>query len=128
MLISPAAVMFLLGMQYGGTLHPWDSPVVVGLLVGGLVTFGLFVAWEYRQGDMAMIPMSMLKQKIIWSAAATMIFLLGTVLTAEYYLSMYFQTVLGNTPLMSGVHILPSTVGLLTFTIVAGAMSMFFTL
>ncbi|KAJ3958261.1 hypothetical protein N0V92_005138 [Colletotrichum tropicale] len=54
LLISPAAVMFLLGLQYGGNQHPWDSSVVIGLLVGAGVTFILFLAWEHRQGDAAM--------------------------------------------------------------------------
>lgn len=126
MLISPAAVMFLLGLQYGGTLHPWDSAVVIGLLVGGAVTFALFFIWEYHQGDSAMIPMAMLKEKIIWSAGATLFFLLGAILAAEYYLAMYFQAVKGDTPLMSGVHILPTTLGLLVFTVLAGTMSVFF--
>ncbi len=126
MLISPAAVMLLLGLQYGGTLHPWDSSVVIGLLVGGVVTFVLFLVWEYRQGDTAMIPMALLKKKVIWSVAATLFFLLGAILAAEYYLAVYFQTVHGDTPLMSGVHILPATLSLLTFTIVSGTMSVFF--
>jgi hypothetical protein len=68
----------------------------------------------------------MLKQKIIWSSAATLFFLLGAIVTAEYYLAMYFQTVHGNTPLMSGVHILPTTLGLILAAVLAGTMSMFF--
>ena len=128
MLVSPAAIMFLLGLQYGGTLHPWDSSVVIGLLVGGIATFALFLVWEYRQGDTAMIPIAMLKEKIIWSAGATLFFLLGAIVTAEYYLAMYFQTVHGDSPLMSGVHILPTTLGLLMAAVLAGTMSVFFPL
>lgn len=123
MLISPAAVMLLLGLQYGGTLYSWESSVVIGLIVGGSVTFVIFFIWEYYQGDTAMIPIAMLKKKIIWSAAATLFFLLGAILAAEYYLAMYFQTVLGESPLMSGVHILPTTLSLLSFTVVSGVMS-----
>jgi hypothetical protein len=123
-LISPAAIMFLLGLQYGGTLHPWDSAIVVSLIVGGVATFALFIVWEYYQKDAAMLPLVMAKQKIIWSAGGTLFFLLGAILAAEYYLAIYFQTVHDNTPLMSGVHILPTTLGLLLFTVLAGVMSM----
>ena len=123
MLISPAAVMLLLGLQYGGTLYSWDSATVIGLVIGGFSTFAMFIIWEYYQKDAAMLPLVMVKQKIIWSAGATFFFLLGAILAAEYYLAMYFQTVHGNSPLMSGVHILPTTLGLLLFTVLASTMS-----
>lgn len=122
-LISPAAVMFLLALQYGGTVHPWDSSVVIGLLVGAAVTFILFLVWEWHQGDGAMVPFAMIKKRIVWSAAANLFFLLGAILVVEYYLAIYFQTVLDNTPVLSGVHLLPATLGLVLFTMVSGAMS-----
>ncbi|OQE41178.1 hypothetical protein PENCOP_c005G08329 [Penicillium coprophilum] len=122
MLISPAAVMFLLALQYGGTVHPWGSSVVIGLLVGAGVTFILFLIWEYRQGDGAMVPFAMLRKRIVWSAAGNLFFLLGAILVAEYYLAIYFQTVLHNSPIMSGVHMLPATLGLVLFTMLSGMM------
>lgn len=122
-LISPAAIMFLLALQYGGTIHPWNSSVVIGLLVGAVVTFILFLVWEYHQGDGAMVPFAMLKKRIVWSAAGNLFFLLGAILVAEYYLAIYFQTVLDNTPIQSGVHLLPSTLGLVIFTVLSGMFS-----
>ncbi|KGO73408.1 Major facilitator superfamily domain, general substrate transporter [Penicillium italicum] len=101
MLISPAAVMFLLALQYGGTVHPWNSSVVIGLFVGAAVTFIIFLIWEYRQGDGAMVPFAMIKKRIVWSAAGNLFFLLGAILVAEYYLAIFFQTVLHNSPIMS---------------------------
>lgn len=122
-LISPAAVMFLLALQYGGTVHPWNSSVVIGLLVGAAVTFILFLVWEYYQGDGAMVPFAMIRKRIVWSAAGNLFFLLGAILVAEYYLAIYFQTVLDNRPIMSGVHLLPTTLGLVIFTMLSGMMS-----
>ena len=125
MLVAPAAIMVLLGLQYGGNEYAWDSSVVIGLLVGGAVTFGLFLAWEYRQGDEAMIPFAMLKHRIIWSAAANMSFVLASVLVADYYLAIYFQAVHDDSPLMSGVHMLPTTIGMVLFTMISGVLSEF---
>lgn len=124
MLISPAAVMFLLGLQYGGNQYAWDSSVVLGLLVAAGVTFALFLAWEYRQGDEAMVPFAMLKHRIIWSAAGNMFFVLGSILVADFYLAIYFQAVHDDSPLMSGVHMLPTTLGMVIFTMTSGMMSM----
>ncbi|OAT01728.1 MFS transporter, variant [Blastomyces dermatitidis ER-3] len=122
MLICPAVVMFLLGLQFGGNRHPWNSSVVIGLLVGGAVTFGLFVLWERRQGDEAMVPFAMLKHKVIWSAAMTMFFTLSSVLVADFYIAIYFQAILNDSPFMSGVHMLPITLGLVLFTLISGVL------
>jgi MFS family permease len=123
MLICPAVVMLLLGLQFGGNEHPWDSSVVIGLLVGAAATFAAFLAWEYRQGDQAMVPLAMLKHRVIWSAAMTMFFSLSSVLVADFYIAIYFQAIRDDSPLMSGVHMLPITLGLVLFTIVSGVLS-----
>ncbi|KAG6361750.1 hypothetical protein INS49_009978 [Diaporthe citri] len=119
-LIGPAAIMFLLGIQYGGNEYPWNSATVIGLMVGGLVTFVLFLVHEYRTGDEAMVPFAMLKHRIIWSAAGNMFFLLATVLVADFYLAIYFQAIHDDTPLMSGVHMLPTTLAIVMFTMISG--------
>ncbi|KAL2786276.1 major facilitator superfamily-domain-containing protein [Aspergillus keveii] len=122
MLICPAVVMLLLGLQFGGNEYPWDSSVVIGLLVGAAATFAAFLVWEYRQGDQAMVPLAMLKHRVIWSAAMTMFFSLSSVLVADFYIAIYFQAIRDDSPLMSGVHMLPITLGLVLFTIVSGVL------
>ncbi|KAJ3485609.1 hypothetical protein NLG97_g6776 [Lecanicillium saksenae] len=122
MLICPAVIMFLLGLQFGGNQYSWNSSVVIGLLVGAAVTFVLFLVWEQRQGDMAMIPFAMLKHKVIWSTAMTMFFSLASILVADFYIAIYFQTIHNDSALMSGVHMLPVTLGLVLFTMVSGTL------
>ncbi|KAK4561503.1 hypothetical protein LTR86_004821 [Recurvomyces mirabilis] len=119
-LVSPAVIMLLLGLQFGGNEHPWNSPVVIGLIIGGVAMFVCFLFWERRQGDEAMVPFSLLTNKVIWSAAGNMAFVLASILVADFYLSIYFQAVKNDSPLMSGVHLLPTTLGLVLFTIVSG--------
>ncbi|CRL23360.1 Sucrose/H+ symporter, plant [Penicillium camemberti] len=122
MLICPAVVMFLLGLQFGGNEYAWDSSVVIGLLVGGGATFVVFLIWEWRQGDNAMVPLAMLKHRVIWSAAMTMFFSLSSVLVADFYIAIYFQAIHNDTPLMSGVHMLPITLGIVLFTMISGTL------
>ncbi|KAK9320884.1 efflux pump [Lipomyces orientalis] len=122
-LISPAAIMFLLAFEYGGNQYAWDSAVVIGLLVGAAVTFALFLAWEYRQGDSAMIPFAMLRSRVIRAAAMTQFFSLGSTLVADFYLAIFFQAIHNDSPLMSGVHMLPTTLGLVLFTMFTRAMT-----
>lgn len=122
-LICPAAVMFLLGLQYGGNQYAWDSSVVIGLLVGAAATFALFLVWEYRQGDAAMVPFAMIKNRVIMSAALTMFFSLSSILVADFYIAIYFQAIRDDSPLMSGVHMLPITLGMVLFTMLSGVLS-----
>ncbi|KAJ5874387.1 Major facilitator superfamily domain general substrate transporter [Penicillium soppii] len=122
MLICPAVVMFLLGLQFGGNQYPWDSSVVIGLLVGAGATFTVFIAWEWRQGDNAMVPLAMLKHRVIWSAAMTMFFSLSSVLVADFYIAIYFQAIHDDTPVMSGIHMLPITLGIVVFTMISGTL------
>ena len=69
-----------------------------------------------------MVPFAMLKNRIIWSAAGNMFFVLSAILVADYYLAIYFQAVHNDSPFMSGVHLLPTTIGMVLFTITSGVM------
>ncbi|KAK1812541.1 hypothetical protein LTR12_013079 [Friedmanniomyces endolithicus] len=83
-LISPAVIMLLLGLQFGGNEHPWNSPVVIGLIIGAAAIFVCFLFRERRQGDEAMIPFALLTNKVIWSGAGNMAFVLASSLVADF--------------------------------------------
>ncbi|KAK3379645.1 major facilitator superfamily domain-containing protein [Lasiosphaeria ovina] len=121
-LVSPAAIMFLLALMYGGNQHAWDSSVVIGLLVGAATTLAVFLAWEHRRGDDAMVPFAMLRHRVIWSAAGNLFFVLASMLVADFYLAIFFQAVNGDSPVMSGVHLLPTTLGMVVFTMTSGVL------
>lgn len=122
-LIAPAAIMFMLALEWGGSKYAWDDSVVIGLFVGAAVTFALFLTWEYYQGDEAMIPFAMLRSPVVRAAAATQFFSLGSTLVADYYLAIFFQAIQNDSALMSGVHMLPTTLGMVVFTIVTGGLT-----
>ncbi|KAK1759802.1 MFS general substrate transporter [Echria macrotheca] len=121
-LVAPATVMLCLALQYGGNQYAWNSSVVVGLLVGFAVTLAVFLAWERWRGDEAMVPFSLLRQPIIYSASSTMFFFLGVLFVANFYLPIYFQAVKDDSALMSGVHILPTIIGQVVFAMMSGVM------
>jgi undecaprenyl pyrophosphate phosphatase UppP len=45
----------ILALQYAGQTHPWNSSVVISLLVGFVAILAVFVAWEIFQKERAMI-------------------------------------------------------------------------
>ena len=54
-LVMGLIVSYLLALQYGGQTKPWNSSVVIGLLVGSFAIFVTCVVWELFQKERAMI-------------------------------------------------------------------------
>lgn len=61
-LVMAMIVSYILALQYGGQTHPWKSSVVIGLLVGCVVIFLVFIAWEIFQKERAMIVARLVSQ------------------------------------------------------------------
>jgi hypothetical protein len=121
-IFAPAAIQLLLALQYGGNQFAWNSATVIGLFCGAAGTFFFFLVWEFSKGDSAMIPFSMMRQKVVWSSCLLFGFLMGGLYTATYYLPIYFQAVKGASPTTSGAWLLPSILGQLFAAVVAGAL------
>ena len=118
--------MLLLAVQYGGNQYKWGSPVVIGLLCGGGVTFLLWVGWDYYKKDDAMIPLSMLKKRYVWSSCVVMAGFASSMFMTSYYLPIYFQGVRGKSPAISGVYLLPGILSQLVGAVLSGkAVGMF---
>ncbi|KUL89762.1 hypothetical protein ZTR_00562 [Talaromyces verruculosus] len=121
-LFSPAAIMFLLALQYGGSTYPWNSATIIGLFVGAGVTFIIFMLWEYRVGDKAMIPYSILTIRTVWASCVTYGFLASLLICGSYYLPIYFQAIKNTSPMISGVDILPSIISQMISAILSGQL------
>lgn len=121
-LFAPAAIQFLLALEWGGVRYAWGSAMVIGLFCGAAGTFAVFLAWEYYKGDDAMIPFSMLKQRVVWSSCLTVGFFFGSMLVLTYYLPIYFQAVKGVSPSKSGVYVLPGILSQLMMAVTSGIL------
>jgi hypothetical protein len=126
-IFAATTVMCLLALEWGGTTYNWTSANILGLFCGSAGAFVAFVLWEYRQGDAAMIPLSVLGQRIIWSSCLTYFFLCANMMTISFYMAIYFQAVRGRTPTMSGVNILPSILSNMFFAVFSGLLGSFHT-
>lgn len=114
--------MFLLAMQTGGGDGVWDTPAVIGLFAGSGATLLLFVAWEWRRGDGAMIPGNVALRRAV---AFTCLFAstqMGGLTVASYYLPAWFQGIQGVGPLQSGVRMLPTVITQMVSTMLASGL------
>ncbi|OTA98507.1 hypothetical protein M426DRAFT_258533 [Hypoxylon sp. CI-4A] len=118
--IIGSTVMFLLGLGYGGVVYPWDSAIVICLLVFGVLTLGVYVIIEWKVAKYPMTPLRLFQSTsniVVFGIA----YVHGAVFIAHlYYLPLYFQTVLGASPILSGVYLLPVAVTLCLVSSVAG--------
>jgi hypothetical protein len=117
-------IMFLLALEWGGTTYPWGSAKIIGLFCGSAGVCAIFIAWEYRRGDTAMIPLSMVRRQIVYSSMLNMFFFCGAMLMTSYYLAIYFQAVKGVKPMLSGVYLLPSIISQMVFAVISGVLGM----
>ncbi|KUJ12632.1 MFS multidrug transporter [Mollisia scopiformis] len=116
LLFAPSIIMCLLALEWGGSTYPWDSAKIIGLFCGAAGNFALFLYWEHRKGEGAMIPLAMFKNRIVWTSVVVAFFLGATMLITSYYMAIYFQAVRGRSPTMSGVDVV---VGIVTTLICA---------
>ncbi|KIX99023.1 uncharacterized protein Z520_05484 [Fonsecaea multimorphosa CBS 102226] len=104
--IVGGVVMFLFGMTSGGTTKPWDSAYTLCLIIFGVFTIVLFFLNEWKLAKYPVIPLRLFKNRSNL-AALGVCFIHGFVFIAgSYYLPFYFQTVLGASPILSGVYLL----------------------
>ncbi|CAG9992930.1 unnamed protein product [Clonostachys byssicola] len=119
-LTMAAIICFILGLQYAGTVYPWRSNQVVGLLVGfGLLTIAL-VIWSIYIDEYAMLIPRLFKKRTLYSVCPYQFFFLGDLILLLYYLPLYFQSVKGATAIESGVDNLPIVISVAIFAVLGG--------
>jgi predicted MFS family arabinose efflux permease len=120
--IVGGTLMLLLGLEFGGVTYPWDSTIVICLIVFGIFTGFLFILNEWKFAKYPIMPLRLFKNRSN-IACLGVCFCHGYVFIAgSYYLPLYYQAVLGASPLLSGVYLLPFA---LTLAFVSAATGVF---
>ncbi|KAI1105547.1 MFS general substrate transporter [Jackrogersella minutella] len=119
---AAASLMFLIGLQWGGTEYPWNSPTVIGLMCGGVVAFGFLGFWFAHKGDSALLPPRLLRDRINIMITITSFLQSGGSINSLYWLPVWFQAIHGAGALQSGVMILPLILSQLAASVICGAL------
>ncbi|KAL2072439.1 hypothetical protein VTL71DRAFT_11782 [Oculimacula yallundae] len=119
---AAACILLLLGLEWGGDTHAWNSATIIGLLSGGVVMFAILICWFIYKGDTALIPPRLSKNRINLAIGITAFVQSGGVFTAAYWLPIWFQGVKGASPLHSGTMILPSIISQLIASVACGGL------
>jgi hypothetical protein len=127
-LFAPSCIMLLLALQWGGSTYAWNSSTVVGLFVGSGAVLTVFCVWESRRGDGAMVPLSILSQRVVYSSCIINILQFASLQIFAYYLPVWFQRIKGVSPITSGVYFLATAGPLIAASLLTGFICKYLTL
>lgn len=102
LLFTGGMIVFLLGLSWGGNLHPWSSPAVIAPIVIGaitLVAFGLYEA--YIPLEEPLVPMHLFRNKG-WTAS-TLLLSIGA--SVYYAFSIVWPQMAATVYGASGTHL-----------------------
>ncbi|KAM5431966.1 hypothetical protein McanMca71_005937 [Microsporum canis] len=113
-------VMFLIGLEYGGESYPWSSPTVICLIVFGIVTWGIFILIQWKVSRFPVMPLWLFTQRSTLASYGTVLIHGAIYTSGSFFLPLYFQAVLGETPLKSGILLFPNVIAVSIVSAVTG--------
>jgi len=114
LLLALASGGLILGFSWGGTLFPWDSIQIIGLLAGSALLWMAFLWAEGRAAEPMLDPQVLTNRTFITAALAALTSFLGLIGIMAYY-PLFLQGVQGTSATLSGQIITPFGV-LMAFT------------
>jgi len=112
----------LLALSWGGSEYAWNSPMIIGLLVAGVVLSLTFLWIESRAAE-PILPLRLFRNRT-FSLANGAGFVVGFgMFGGIIYIPLYLQIVKGASPTESGLLMLPMMAGIIVTSIVAGQLT-----
>ncbi|KAK5056133.1 hypothetical protein LTR84_012686 [Exophiala bonariae] len=111
----PSIVCLTLALQWAGTTYSWSNPKIIGLLVTFAVLFICFIIVEILTPETAMAPMRVVLNRSMAGSMFFMLLIAGSMMSAIYYLTIWFQAAKSLSATKSGTYTLPL---ILTFIVI----------
>ena len=104
---STVAVVGLICVLQEGPGRGWSDPVTVIVLAVGLVALAVFVAWELRRRDAALLDVRLFRERGLAGGSVTLLIVFGVQAGISVVLFPFFQAVLGWSGLLSTLALMP---------------------
>jgi hypothetical protein len=113
-------VGIVLALSLAGNELPWDHPVVVGSLVGGIVLLLLFIFIEGKIASQPIMPLDLLSERTPMACYIVNFFSSMSSLASVFLIPLWFQVLFGQSAAQSGIYLIPKIVSGSIGSIVAG--------
>lgn len=124
-LLMGATISLLLAMGWGGHRFPWLSMPIVMAVAGSIVLWALF-AIRLRTADEPLIPLEILRNKIVVRACLAACFGMGAFVGLSIYAPMYFEIIRGFGTAEAGLAVTPMMVATVIGATASGRSMMYF--
>ena len=95
------------------TTHAWTSSTTIDWLLGGAVLLVAFLFWEAKVASHPSMPFRIFRSRSLSTANGVMMLVGGVFFAMWYFLTFYFQYVLGYGPVKTGFAFFPMAVGII---------------
>ncbi|MFF3838307.1 MFS transporter [Streptomyces sp. NPDC001930] len=111
---STAGLLLLVYGTVSTTTRGWDDAITVGSFVGAVVLLGLFLRIESRNAA-PLVPLRLFRQRGVVAGGLGQLITAGIMLPCFFMLPLYMQSVLGYTPMETGLAYIPTTLAMIFF-------------
>jgi EmrB/QacA subfamily drug resistance transporter len=95
------------------TTHSWTSSTTLSWLILGLAMLATFIFWEAKVASHPLVPFKIFKSRPLTTANLMMFLIGGAFFAMWYFLTYYFQSVLGYGPVKAGFAFLPMAIAII---------------
>src|SRR2546425_2331942 len=120
-LVGGGATGIVWGLIRAGEIG-WTAAEVLATLLVGVALLAAFTVWEARATE-PLLPLRRCRSRAFSASIATGFLLSGSIFSAAFLVSQFFQIGLGYSPLESGLRVLPWTATPFFIAPIGGALS-----
>ncbi|MFY0544316.1 MDR family MFS transporter [Brevibacillus sp. H7] len=106
--VSMSALLY--AILSGGTTHPWNSPLILGMLAAALTGLASFLYIEAKSPE-PMLPLKLFVIRPIFVANLAGFLLAAVLVAISFYIPLWIQGVYGQGATGSGVTMIPMAIG-----------------
>ena len=114
-----AILFFQVALNSGGTSVGWNSALVIASLIIAVISFGLFIFWDFCRAKNPAIPLRAMLQRTVAASQLSFFFASAANISILFYVPIYLQ-ILGHSTGAAGLRFIPMAVGIAASSALTG--------